>query len=459
MPEEQEQETIIDQLFNLLEQLLIPNWSDLFKLLPWVLVGLVLLFVVHTARQWRRASERTRPRVPRPLAGGAPPPGVHMPGPSRWPFVVPIGAALLLFALVLPARDASGDVVLPFNLPLLIIGLLVTLVAIAGWLLEAMREWRATATGGHAEEASAAVALTPGRSSPALSAGQMVGVGRALETIPAAETVSLEPPPGVHMPGPSPWPFFAPIALVVMLYGAIFSTILLLAGIVLGVIAAAGWLLEAGHEYRSTEEVGHAVPKTRDAARVWPRRLVPIFAGVIALGLFVTLAPVGLAWLNSFTPAEASPTPVAVPEVPEISASNAVSFDISTLVVPAARPFDLVFQNNDDGVPHNVEIAESAARATKFLEGEVITGVASITYQVPELAEGNYYFLCSVHPNMNGTVQAMPETGGPAPGPGGPNSTGVPGQSPGGGGAPSGDPPAGNPGGEGSPVPQASPAP
>jgi hypothetical protein len=104
-------------------------------------------------------------------------------------------------------------------------------------------------------------------------------------------------------------------------------------------------------------------------------------------------------------------------------------------------------------VPHNVEIADSAARTTKFLEGEPIDGVATVTYQAPELAAGSYYFLCSIHPNMNGTVQAMPETG---PGPG---ATGEPGQSPGGGGLPSGDPPAGNPGAGGTPAPQASPQP
>jgi plastocyanin len=182
--------------------------------------------------------------------------------------------------------------------------------------------------------------------------------------------------------------------------------------------------------------------------------MVPIFSIVIALGLLVTLAPVGLGWLNSLTPASAGPSQVAVPAVPEIAANDAVSFDRTTLVVPAARPFELVFNNNQEGVPHNVEIADSPARTTKFMEGEVIDGVATITYQVPELAAGSYYFLCSVHPNMNGTVQAMTETG-----PGGPGATGVPGQSPGGGGMPSGDPPAGNPGAGGTSVPQASSAP
>jgi plastocyanin len=144
---------------------------------------------------------------------------------------------------------------------------------------------------------------------------------------------------------------------------------------------------------------------------VWPRRLVPVFVAVIAISVLTTLAPVGIGWLNSLTPPEATPTSIAVPEVPEISASNAISFDTKLLVVPAGRPFELVFNNNDPGIPHNVEIADSPERSTVFLDGEVINGIASITYQVPALTEGDYYFLCRIHPNMNGTLRALPETG------------------------------------------------
>ena len=78
--------------------------------------------------------------------------------------------------------------------------------------------------------------------------------------------------------------------------------------------------------------------------------------------------------------------------------------------MPAERPFDLIFNNNQEGVPHNVEIADSAARTTVYLDGAEITGVESITYNVEPLAEGSYYFLCAIHPNMNGTVEALPET-------------------------------------------------
>jgi plastocyanin len=398
-----EGESIIDMLFRLLEQLLIPNWSDLIALLPWVLIVLVAVWLVFTVLQWQRAGTRNRTRVPRKVAG-APPPGVHMPGPSRWPFVVPIGAALVLFALVLTRRDANHNPVELVNVPLLIVGLIVLFVAIIGWLRDANREWRATAAGAHGP--AAAVALPAHGSSAAL-----------IPAGPAAATVAErypEPPAGVHMPGPSPWPFFAPIALFIMLLGVVFSGVLLVGGLILGVIAAGGWLLDAGHEYRSTEAVGHAVPKTRDPSAVWPRRLVALYGAVIVISFLLMLAPTGIGFLNSLTPPEATPTPVAVPAVPEIAASTAISFETKLLIVPAGRPFDLVFHNNQAGVPHNVDIGDSAAAPTTYLHGERITGVESVTYHVTAIPPGTYYFQCEVHPNMNGTVQAMSEAGPPA---------------------------------------------
>ena len=43
-----------------------------------------------------------------------------------------------------------------------------------------------------------------------------------------------------------------------------------------------------------------------------------------------------------------------------------------------------------------------------------MTGPAQVTYHVPALEAGDYYFLCKIHPNMNGTLTAMPESGAPA---------------------------------------------
>jgi hypothetical protein len=399
---EAENPGLIEQLLELIEQLVMPNWPDLIALLPIVLIVLIggyLLYLGYVA--WRTAG-RTRPRVAPRLAGGEPPAGVHLPGPSRWPFVLPIGGTLILFALLIQPPDEAGG--LPLNVPLLLLGLAVTLVGFAGWLLDANREWRAT------EHSSEAIhgELAPGTHAiAALAAGGDSAVSEA----------ALEPPVGVHLPGPSPWPFFAPLGLTLLLFGIILSPWLLLGGLLLSVIAAAGWYLEASHEYRSTEELGHAVPKTRDPARAWPRRLVPVYVGVAVVSVLLALSPLLFDWLGSLAPAEPGETPVAVPAVPEITARTAVSFETSRLVVPCCRPFELIFHNEQAGVPHDVMISDGPERATVYFDGEIINGPETITYQVPALDEGDYYFLCTVHPNMNGTVEARPETDGPPPSP------------------------------------------
>ena len=416
---------LISQFFQFLQQLILPNWSDLIALLPWTLVAIVLFSLLGLAYAWLRTMARTRSRVPRRPAAGAPPPGIHLPGPSRWPFVAPIGAALLLFSFALPPKDAAGNATSPFNLQLFAVGLVVTLVAIGGWLWDAMREWRTTAepTVAHAAAlpaganaslpvgANAAVALVPAQSA-ALQRRRAFQVAEQLEP---PEPVYVEPPPGVHMPGPSPWPFFAPIGVTVMLYGIIFSSVLIVGGLILTIIAITGWYLDAGHEYFSTESAGHAVPKTRDPYKAWPRRLVPIYGAVIAISVAITLAPLGLNYLNSLTPPKSTPTPLTVPTAPQIAAKG-IAFDTKTLVVPAGQAFDLTFNNNDAGVPHNVQIDDSSQKTTILFDGDVVTGVASVAYHVPALPPGTYYFECKVHPNMNGTVTAAPVSGAPAPG-------------------------------------------
>ena len=434
---DQQGQGIIDLFFNLLSQLILPNWPDLIALVPWALIGLIILFALWIAWQWRSAGARNASRVPRPLAGGAPPVGIHMPGPSRWPLVAPIGAALILFSLVLAPKDASGHQLLPVNPLLLVLGLVVTAIAVGGWLRDAMHEWRATAAGMHGQEAMAAAdathlisASTASAVVAAPSAAVVAAPSAAVVAAPSAAVVAepavpREPPPGVHMPAPSPWPFFAPIALMVILYGVIFSAALIVAGLLLAGIAAVGWYLDAGREYRTTEEFGHPVYATRDARLIWPRRLVPVFIVVIAIGVLIVLAPVGFTWLNGLTPPSASPTALAVPSTPEISTHTAISFDSKTLVVPANRPFQLLFHNDDPGVPHNVQFATDSSLSQILFDGDVVTGPATATYQVPALQPGTYYFACKIHPNMNGTLIVQPESGGaPAPAPSGGASPG-----------------------------------
>lgn len=85
----------------------------------------------------------------------------------------------------------------------------------------------------------------------------------------------------------------------------------------------------------------------------------------------------------------------------KIAALN-IAFDTATLAAPADQPFQIEFANNDPGIPHNVEIKD--ASGTSLFMGEIFNGVETRTYDVPALAAGSYTFVCTVHPNMTGTL-------------------------------------------------------
>jgi plastocyanin len=77
-------------------------------------------------------------------------------------------------------------------------------------------------------------------------------------------------------------------------------------------------------------------------------------------------------------------------------------FAPASLVAPAGVPLDISFINADVAIPHNVSITTSAG-ATQFA-GKIITGVATVIYEVPALAVGIYRLGCIVHPTMTGSL-------------------------------------------------------
>jgi plastocyanin len=100
----------------------------------------------------------------------------------------------------------------------------------------------------------------------------------------------------------------------------------------------------------------------------------------------------------------AAPSASTAAAAVELSAQN-IAFDKTALTVPAGAAFQLVFHNNDAGIPHNVEIKDGTGASV--FKGEIFSGVDSRTYDVSSLPAGAYTFACSVHPNMTGTLTAQ----------------------------------------------------
>src|SRR5918994_1723524 len=125
----------------------------------------------------------------------------------------------------------------------------------------------------------------------------------------------------------------------------------------------------------------------------------------------------------------------------QLAAQN-IAFEPTKLSAPADTPFTIEFDNRDSA-QHNVQIYDNPDHSgTPVFEGEIITGPATVAYRVDPLAEGTYFFLCVVHPQMTGEIEVAPGAPGGEPGgePGGPG--GGTGGGPPGGGAPGGAQPA-----------------
>ncbi|MFM2105013.1 MAG: hypothetical protein RL338_45 [Chloroflexota bacterium] len=142
---------------------------------------------------------------------------------------------------------------------------------------------------------------------------------------------------------------------------------------------------------------------------------------VLALSLGACVAEAEPGWTYA-PPPPATPTPSPAPSEAPTAAPTAapsgspsepaegdlalvalnIQFDKTELSTAADTPFTITLDNQDAGIPHNVEIRD-AGGASLFL-GEIYNGVETRTYEIPALAAGSYTFICTVHPNMVGTL-------------------------------------------------------
>jgi len=85
-------------------------------------------------------------------------------------------------------------------------------------------------------------------------------------------------------------------------------------------------------------------------------------------------------------------------------AAQNLEFSSDTITLPAGEETTLSFENEDaSSIQHNVAIYEEEGGNELFV-GDVIPGGDAITYDIPALKKGEYYFHCDLHPGMNGTV-------------------------------------------------------
>ena len=344
-------------------QIVSPDWGKLVGLIPLGLFGLVGLYILWLMR--KLATIGPRERGGRPVAG-APPPGVHMPGPSFAPVFGAVGMALVVFGLVFRGAVTA-------------IGLVALILALIYWLREGMHDYD------HVEVTAV--------------------------TLPAV--IHDGPPEGVHMPGPSFRPILAGLALMVVMFGLVFGLPLLAAGVVMLITTLLGWLHDARTEYGLVEEADRTGNPSNAPAPHYPTGTLTFFGVLVIAALLVNYGIIPPADANGAPSASTSPGPSgAAPSgaAPSGAAADVtivaqnIQYTTTTAQAPAGKPFTIAFNNMDAGTPHNVSIHTGDASGQQVFLGKIVTGPIIEVYDVPALPAGTYTYVCSVHANMTGTL-------------------------------------------------------
>ena len=194
-------------------------------------------------------------------------------------------------------------------------------------------------------------------------------------------------------------------------YAWIWAAIVLLVGSsIVMLVVARPYYRRVGLVARAMASGSHAVSTEQlDEVLLGPRpfTIAGIGFGAILLILYLMMFKPSLGFSTAGGEAPPAPGPGSL----AISATE-LEFDTSSLTAPAGRPFDIVFDNTV-AVPHNVAIYTDDSAADPLFVGETVTGPIAITYAVPALDPGEYFFRCDVHPTqMTGTLVAEEGGGG-----------------------------------------------
>ena len=91
-----------------------------------------------------------------------------------------------------------------------------------------------------------------------------------------------------------------------------------------------------------------------------------------------------------------------VPDDPDVVVvADDMAFDPRDVEVAADTAVSIVIDNRDEGVNHNIHVQDAPEPNRTHLEQGVSQQALTVT-----LPEGEYEFVCDIHPNMTGTMVA-----------------------------------------------------
>jgi plastocyanin len=272
----------------------------------------------------------------------------------------------------------------------------------------------------------------------------------SMEDAPPVQTVVVDRSLGSR---PSPWPLVASVAVCIFAVGVAVDHTVVIAGLIAGLIAAAGWLAQCWREDPSYT--------TREGERVSQRLLTPFGLPVLALalvGIIVfsisrvllavpkeasLLVAFGAAILILVTFFILSARPhtgrgplylmagfalISVVVAGGVTAATGyrkfenkntgppaqfetaqnTSYQNKALTVTAGQVARITFTNLDTGVLHNIAVYTSNPGGTPIWTGAPIRGNRQITYQTVFQKAGTFAFRCDFHPTaMTGTFTVV----------------------------------------------------
>jgi len=83
--------------------------------------------------------------------------------------------------------------------------------------------------------------------------------------------------------------------------------------------------------------------------------------------------------------------------------ADGLAFDTGCLALPAGEAVTIRLVNAD-AEPHDVAIYTDSSKSAQMFGGDIVDGGETIDYQIEALEAGTYYFDCTIHPAMNGSV-------------------------------------------------------
>jgi plastocyanin len=259
---------------------------------------------------------------------------------------------------------------------------------------------------------------------------------------PVVRPVQVRP-----LPGGGGWPVVGGVSVGLVMIGLIQHPTITWAGVLLALIAGAGWMARAASE--STGRAISLMPIGLPVLGLATIASVMFFMSRVLLAvsetaswviaLLVAVIVLGAASIAAVRPSITGRTLAAILAIGSVvmvgggifaaavgerhievhseeHAGDAglvqlgakdVTFEHDTITLAADTEVEIQFDNNDRDIQHNITIIGQDPTKPVF-RGQLVTGVATATYKFHAPAAGEYKFQCDIHPaQMKGTVKVV----------------------------------------------------